>query len=65
MLAAYKPQLLKNDKEDNMARFFGRILSPISKPEPKFADNNIASLVTVDDVEFLKKFIYTNVVYWV
>ena len=54
MLAAYKPQLLKNDKEDNMARFFGRILSPISKPEPKTADNNIANLVTVDDVEFLR-----------
>lgn len=54
MLAAYRPQLLKNDKEDNMARFFGRILSPISKPEPKTADNNIANLVTVDDVEFLR-----------
>ena len=54
ILAAYKPTVLKNNSRDNMARFFGRILSPISKPEPKFADNNIASLVTVDDVEFLK-----------
>ncbi len=53
ILAAYKPKVLKNNSADNMARFFGRILSPISKPEPKKADNNIASLVTVDDVEFL------------
>ena len=34
ILAAYKPQVLKNDSPDNMARFFGRILSPISKPAP-------------------------------
>ena len=54
ILAAYKPQVLKNDSPDNMARFFGRILSPISKPAPKRADNNIAKLTTVDDVEFLR-----------
>ena len=54
VLAAYKPQVLKNNSRDNMARFFGRILSPVSKPEPKVADNNIANLVTVDDVEFLR-----------
>ena len=54
ILAAYKPQVLKNDSPDNMARFFGRILSPISKPTPKRADNNIAKLTTVDDVEFLR-----------
>lgn len=54
ILAAYKPQVLKNDSPDNMARFFGRILSPISKPVPKRADNNIAKLTTVDDVEFLR-----------
>ena len=54
ILAAYKPQVLKNDSPDNMARFFGRILSPISKPTPKYADNNIAKLTTVDDVEFLR-----------
>ncbi len=53
MFAAYKPILLKNNDKYNMARFFGRILSPITKPEPSKADNNIASLVTVDDVEFL------------
>ena len=34
ILAAYKPTVLKNNSRDNMARFFGRILSPISKPEP-------------------------------
>ena len=54
ILAAYKPVVLKNDSADNMARFFGRILSPISKPAPKRADNNIAKLTTVDDVEFLR-----------
>ena len=54
ILAAYKPKVLKNNTSDNMARFFGRILSPISKPEPKYADNNIANVTTVDDVEFLK-----------
>ena len=54
IFAAYKPTVLKNNTPDNMARFFGRILSPISKPSPKTADNNIANLVTVDDVEFLK-----------
>ena len=53
MFSAYKPTLLKNDDKYNMARFFGRILSPITKPEPARADKNIASLVTVDDVEFL------------
>jgi len=54
ILAAYKPQLLKNDSKDNMARFLGRILSPITKPAPKYADDNIANMVTVDDVEFMK-----------
>ena len=53
MLAAYRPKLLKNDNPDNMARFLGRILSPISKPAPKKADNNISNMTTVDDVEFL------------
>lgn len=54
ILAAYRPRVLKNDSPDNMAKFFGRILSPISKPAPKRADNNIAKLTTVDDVEFLR-----------
>ncbi len=54
ILAAYKPKLLKNNSRDNMAVFLGRILSPISKPKPKNADDNIANLVTADNVEFLK-----------
>ena len=53
MLSAYKPVLLKNDDKYNMARFFGRILSPLTKPEPANADKNMADLVTVDDVDFL------------
>ena len=52
ILAAYKPKLLENNKPDNMARFFGRILSPISKPTPIVADNKISETVTVDNVEF-------------
>lgn len=53
ILAAYQPKLLKNDSAQNMAKFFGRILSPITKPSPAVCDNNIADLTTVDDVEFL------------
>lgn len=53
ILAAYKPRVLKNNSRDNMACFLGRILSPISKPTPKYADNNITNTTTVDDVEFL------------
>ena len=53
MFAAYKPVLLKNNSTNNMARFFGRILSPITKPEPGKCENNIADLVTVDDIDFL------------
>lgn len=52
MLAAYKPVLLKNDNLDNMATFFGRILSPVSKPIVKRCDDDISMNVTVDEVEF-------------
>ena len=52
ILAAYKPKVLDNNSRDNMARFFGRILSPISKPAPIVADNKISEAVTVDDVIF-------------
>ena len=54
ILAAYKPHVLENNKPDNIARFFGRILSPLSKPEPVVADNRISENVTVDNVEFEK-----------
>ena len=54
ILAAYKPVVLKNNTPDNMARFFGRILSPITKPQPKTCNNNIANVVTTDDVEFMR-----------
>ena len=53
ILAAYRPVVLRNDSKDNMAKFFGRILSPITKPEPIVCDQNIGNLTTVDDVEFL------------
>ncbi len=53
VLAAYRPTLLRNNSLDNMARFFGRILSPITKPEPIVCDNNISDVVTVDNVKFL------------
>ena len=54
ILAAYQPKLLRNNSTDNMAQFFGRILSPITKPTPIVCDNRIADLVTVDDVEFMR-----------
>lgn len=54
ILAAYQPKLLRNNSTDNMAQFFGRILSPITKPAPIVCDNRIADLVTVDDVEFMR-----------
>lgn len=54
ILAPYKPQMLKNNSRDNMARFFGRILSPITKPAPAVCDDKITDVATVDDVEFLR-----------
>ncbi len=54
ILAAYQPKVLRNDSTDNMARFFGRVLSPITKPAPIVCDARIASLVTADNVDFLK-----------
>ncbi len=54
ILSAYDPKLLKHNGVDNIATFFGRILSPVSKPVLKRCDGDIASLVAVDDVEFLK-----------
>ena len=54
ILAAYKPKLMRNNSRENMGVFLGRILSPVSKPMPKTADQNIANLVTADEVEFLK-----------
>lgn len=53
ILAPYNPKVLKNDSRDNMARFFGRIFSPITKPKPQVCDEKINELSTVDDVEFL------------
>jgi type IV secretion system protein VirB4 len=54
ILAAYKPILLKNDSSDNMATFFGRVLSPVSKPTVKKCDENISKNITVDNVNFEK-----------
>lgn len=54
VLSAYKPVLLKNDTVDNMATFFGRILSPVSKPVIKKCDNNMSQNITADNVDFKK-----------
>ena len=54
ILSAYKPVMLKNTDIDNMATFFGRILSPVTKPQIKKCDNSISNVVTVDEVEFTK-----------
>ena len=53
ILAPYKPRMLKNNSRDNMAKFFGRIFSPITKPTPSVCDNKLADVATVDDVEFM------------
>ncbi len=52
ILAAYKPARMKNNSSDNMAVFFGRVLSPISRPMPLTVNNNLADLCTVDDIDF-------------
>jgi len=52
ILSVYKPELLKNNSTDNIATFFGRVLSPVSKPIIKKCDNNILNLVTVDNIDF-------------
>ena len=54
ILSVYKPVLLKNDNTNNMATFFGRILSPVTKPLIKKCDSNIKETVAVDDVNFIK-----------
>ncbi|MBD5388801.1 hypothetical protein HDR63_00920 [bacterium] len=53
VLAPYGVRVLKNDAPRNMATFFGRVLSPITKPHPARAGADMADMVTVDDVEFL------------
>ena len=53
ILAPYNPRVLQNDSRENMAKFFGRIFSPITKPSPEKCDENITDVTTVDDVEFL------------
>lgn len=53
ILAPYNPKVLENDSRDNMAKFFGRIFSPITKPSPQVCNEKIKELSTVDDVEFL------------
>ncbi len=54
ILAPYNPRVLKNKSRNNMAKFFGRIFSPITKPNPVVCDEKITELSTVDDVEFLR-----------
>ena len=54
ILAPYQPKLLRNNSRDNMAKFFGRIFSPITKPSPAVCDEKITSVSTVDDVEFMR-----------
>ena len=59
ILSAYKPELLRNNNTDNMATFFGRILSPVTKPVIKKCDDNIKNLISVDNVEFNKNGVIT------
>lgn len=52
ILAPYKPEVLKHKSIDNSACFFGRILSPITKPKPVQCDKNISEVISVDNVDF-------------
>ena len=54
ILSVYKPELLKNNSFDNMATFFGRILSPVTKPVIRKCNSNFSEYVTVDNVQFMK-----------
>ena len=53
ILAAYRPTVCKHDLPDNMATFFGRILSPVSKPRVARADSSMSEMATVDTVDFM------------
>ena len=53
ILAPYGVSVLRNNSRDNMARFFGRILSPITKPAPLVCDQRISEMAAVDDVQFI------------
>ncbi len=53
ILAPYRPVVMRNKSRENMAKFFGRILSPVTKPQPLTCGADIASVSTVDDVAFL------------
>ena len=55
ILSVYKPILLENNKINNMATFFGRILSPVSKPIVSVCDDNISQNIAVDNVEFNRR----------
>ncbi len=54
MLSIYKPKLLTFDSSENIASFFARILSPVTKPKPIIKDQNLSSITTVDNISFLK-----------
>ncbi|MCL2538279.1 MAG: hypothetical protein FWF34_00010 [Alphaproteobacteria bacterium] len=53
ILAAYKVSLLRHNSRNNFAELMGRILSPVTKPQIEKCDANMASLATVDSVEFM------------
>ncbi len=52
ILSPYKPEILKNNSDNNFAKFMARILSPITKPKPLKCDNSLSSVIAVDDVDF-------------
>jgi type IV secretion system protein VirB4 len=53
VLSAYGPELCTHNSPNNAARFFGRILSPVTKPQILNADASMSDQMTVDSVEFL------------
>lgn len=53
VLSVYKTVLLKHSDIGNVAALFGKILSPVSKPNILSVNENMNDLISSDNVEFL------------
>ena len=53
VLSTFGVKIMKHKDSENMASFFGRVLSPVSKPRGIEVTNNMNDLITSDNVEFM------------
>ncbi|MDR1027265.1 MAG: hypothetical protein LBL46_02510 [Rickettsiales bacterium] len=53
VLSAFGIKLLHHNEPDNIAALYAKILSPISAPNLSRADENMGSLVSTDNVDFM------------